>query len=152
MALLGAGVVLPVVIGGILGLIWAFADVPAGFGIIVAIFAGLPLLALPWGWWVLKSRSRVSIGAQTVAYSRATPLGRRSWEAPLTDFAGFDYRRELPSQNSSDRRAYHVLELAHPDDHKTVRLMQTRNEEMVRLVQSTLSDLTGLPARDGASD
>ena len=144
-----AGGLLPLVIFVILTLIGWVAEVPAAWFWIKVVFAAIPLLALPWGWWVLRSRTTVEIGAETVAWQRRTPLGTRSWQAPLAEFRGFRLRTVLPSSTSQDRVARFAVEMDHEDADRRPRLTHTRDEHLARQVQARLAALTGLPVLEG---
>jgi hypothetical protein len=143
--LLIAGVLGPVLVGGILGLLWLVSDLP---GFIVPVFAAIPLLALPWGWWVIRSRTIVRVGAETVEYMRVTPLRTRRWDAPLGQYSAVAYRKLLPPTSSKAGETFHGVDLIHRGGERTVRLVQASQEAMARDVQARLAALTGLPAED----
>ena len=118
------------------------SDVPPEWFWIKLVFVAIPLLALPWGWWVLKSRTTVEITAEQVTWQRTTPLGQRQWQAPLTEFAGLRLRKVLPSTTSQDRQARYAVELDHAE--RKPRLTHTKDERLARQVLDRVSALTGL--------
>ena len=141
-----AGGFFPLVIFLILTLIGWIADVPPAWFWIKTVFVVVPLLALPWGWWVLKSREAIEIGAETVHWEKRTPLGTRSWQAPLAEFRGYRLRAVMPSSTSSDRVARYQVEMGHPDPDKRPKLTHTKDRNLAAQVQARLVSLTGLPA------
>lgn len=149
LVLIAAGGIGPFVVGGILGLIGLVAQgLPASWGWIVLGFAAIPLLALPWGWWVLHSRTVVEVGPSAVRYRRETPLTTTRWQAPLADYTGVVYRMILPPSNSKAGTTRHGVELRHGPGAHTVRLVQATDAPLAREIQARLADLTGLPASD----
>lgn len=140
-----AGVFGPIAVGGILGLIWLVGDLP---GPVVAIFAGIPLLALPWGWYVIRSRTIVRVGAETVEYMRVTPLRTRRWDAPLGQYSAVAYRKLLPPSRSKAGDTFHAVDLIHRGGERNVRLVRASEEGLARAVQGRLAALTGLAAED----
>ncbi|MCR8725907.1 hypothetical protein [Frigidibacter sp. ROC022] len=149
LVLIAAGVIGPLVIGGILGLIGLVAQgLPAAWGWIVLAFAAGPLLAIPWGWWIMNSRTVVELGPETVSYHRKTPLRGTSWEAPLSEYTAVVYRRVLPPSSSKTGTTRHGVELRHGAGKHTVRLVQSSEEGLARATQARLAELTGLPATE----
>ena len=140
-----AGGLAPLAIFFVLTLIGWIADVPPAWFWIKTVFIAIPVLALPWGWWVLKSRTNIEIGAKTVVWERRTPLRYRSWEAPLAEFDGFQMRKVMPSTTSQDRVPRFAVELVHPDVGKRARLTHTKDEHLARQVLDRVILLTGLP-------
>lgn len=146
--LIAAGVLGPVVVGGILGLIGLVADVPDVWGWIVLGFAAIPLLAIPWGWFVIRTVTVVRISADQVAYRRVTPLRRTAWELPLSDYSTIIYRTVLPSSNAKAGVTTHAVELVHRGGND-LRIVQATDEALARDTQAKLAALTGLWAMDG---
>lgn len=140
-----AGALGPVVIFLILSLLGWIAEVPPAWFWIKTGFACIAFLALPWGWWVFKSRTTIEIGAETVHWERRTPLGARSWQAPLAEFRGFRMLRVMPSSTSQDRVPSFVVELVHPDPDKRPGLTHTRDQHLAQQVLERMVSLTGLP-------
>jgi len=149
LVLIIAGIAGPVVVGGILGLIGLVAQgLPDSWGWIVLGFAAIPLLAIPWGWWVMRSRTTVEVGPEDVSYRRETPLGKRSWQAPLAEYTEVVYRKVLPPSRSQAERTMHGVELLHGPGQRGVRLVQATDEALARFTQARLAALTGLPATE----
>lgn len=144
-----AGGLFPLVIFLILTLIGWIADVPPAWFWIKMVFVAVPLLALPWGWWVMKSRTAIEIGADEVHWERRTPLGTRSWTAALAEFRGFRMVAVMPSSTSSDRVPRYMVEMDHADPGKRPRLTHTKDRDLAAQVQARLVSLTGLPALEG---
>ena len=143
-ALMIAGVVGPFVVGGIFGLLGLVGDMPANWGWIVLGFAAIPLLALPWGWFVMHSRTIVRVGEDRVEYLRTTPLGTRRWEEKLSSFTAIAYRKVLPPSSSTGEDTRYAVELLHPDGKRNVRLVKASDEAPAYHVQKRLAELTGI--------
>ena len=69
--------------GGFMALMGVVGDMPDNWGWIGLAFACFPLLALPWGWYVIRSRTIVRIDVDRIEYLRATPFRKNHWNAPL---------------------------------------------------------------------
>lgn len=145
-----AGIVGPFVVGGILGLIGLVAvGLPDSWGWIVLGFAAIPLLALPWGWWVLHTKTVVQVGADLVTYRRDTPIRTTKWQAPLSEYTAIAYRKVLPPSRSKAEVTMHGIELWHIRGEHDVRLVQATEETLARDTQEQLAKLTGLPMEEG---
>lgn len=142
------GLIGPVVVGGILGLLGLIADVPDSWGWIVLGFAAIPLLAIPWGWLVIRSVAVVRISADLVEYRRVTPFRRIAREAPLSDYTAIMYRPVLPPSSARAGVTMHAVELLHRggDD---LRIVLATDESLARETQAGLAALTGLWAMEG---
>jgi len=150
LALMIAGLAGPFVVGGFLGLIGLVAvGLPDSWGWIVLGFAALPLLAIPWGWWVMHSRTVVQVDADLVRYQRDTPLRTTRWQAPLSEYTAVAYRLVLPSSRSKAGVTMHGVELWHDRGDHDVRLVQATEEALARDTQTRLAQLTGLPLKEG---
>jgi hypothetical protein len=143
-----AGVLGPIFILLTLGTLWLFRAEGEEWGWVVLVFAAIPLLGFPWGWWVIRSRTIVRVGAETVEYMRVTPLRTSRWDAPLGQYSAVAYRLLLPPSSSKAGETYHAVDLIHRGGERTVRLVQASQEAMARDVQARLAALTGLPAED----
>ena len=149
LALIIAGVAGPFVVGGILGLIGLVAvGLPDSWGWIVLGFAAIPLLAIPWGWWVMHNKTVVTVGADLVNWRRETPIRTTTWQAPLADYAAITYRKVLAPSTSKAEVTMHGVELRHRPGTHNVRVAQASDEAMARHVQRHLAQLTGLPVED----
>lgn len=143
-----AGVVGPIVIGGFMALMGLVGDMPDNWGWIGLGFACIPLLALPWGWYVIRSRTIVRIGADQVEYLRVTPLGATRWNAPLAEFSAFAYRKLLPPSRSKSGTTQHGVELCHNTGARDILLVSASDEALARHVQTSMCNLTKLKAED----
>ena len=145
-----AGIIGPFVVGGMLGLIGLVAvGLPDSWGWIVLGFAAIPLLAIPWGWWVLHTTTVVQVGADTVSYLRNTPLRATRWQAPLSEFTTVAYRKVLPPSRAKAGVTMHGVELWHGRGERDVRLVQATDEALARDSQAKLAHLIGLPMEVG---
>jgi hypothetical protein len=151
LALVIAGIAGPFVVGGILGLIGLFAvGLPDSWGWIVLGFACIPLLAIPWGWWVLRTQTTVEISNEKVTYRRDTPLRSTRWQAPRSEYVAVAYRKVLPPSSSKAGVTMHGVELWNGRDRKRdVRLVQATDEALARETLARLAVLTGLPTKEG---
>jgi len=150
LVLMIAGIGGPFVVGGVLGLIGLVAvGLPDSWGWIVLGFAALPLLAIPWGWWVMHTRTVVQVGADLVSYQRDTPLRTTRWQAPLSEYTAVAYRKVLPPSRSKAGVTMHGVELWHNRGEHDVRLVQATEEALARDTQTRLAHLTGLPKEEG---
>jgi len=146
-ALIVAGAIFPVVVFLILSLIGlAMAEKPAEWFWIKTIFSLIPILVLPWGWWVLRSRTTVEIGEETVRRVRKTPLGTSGWTERRAAFNGLAFTRVLPRASSGvDRFPRWVVVLDHPDRARATALTYTEDQAKAREVLDGLVRLTGMP-------
>ncbi len=150
LALIIAGIVGPFAVGGILGLIGLVAvGLPDSWGWIVLGFAAIPLLALPWGWWVIHTKTVVQVDVDLVTYRRDTPLRTTKWQAPLSEYTAIAYRKVLPPSRSKAEVTMHGIELWHGPGEHDVRLVQATEEILARDTQEKLAKLTGLPMDEG---
>ena len=143
-----AGVLGPIFVGGFLGLMGLVGDMPDNWGWIVLGFACFPLLALPWGWYVIRSRTIVRIGAEEVEFLRFTPFRKTRWNAPLSQYKAVAYRKVLPPSTTKAERILHGVELIHETGAWDVTLVQASDEALARDVQTRLAALTGLSAEE----
>jgi len=149
LALMIGGIAGPFVVGGILGLIGLVAKgLPESWGWIVLGFAAIPLLAIPWGWWVMHTKTTVEIGTDRVAYRRETPLSTTQWQAPLSEYVAVAYRRLLPPSRSKAGVTMHGVELRHGGGQHDVRVVQATDEALARKTLARLAELTGLPEEE----
>ncbi len=147
LVLMIAGIIGPIVVGGILGLLGLIATgLPESWVWIVLGFAAIPLLAIPWGWWVMHTTTVVRIGAESVGYRRTTPLGSSAWQAPLAEYTAVVYRLLLPPSTAKGESSKHGVELRHGPGRRDVRLVAATEEALARGTQVRLAALTGLPA------
>ena len=146
--LIVAGGLMPIAMFLILTLIGWIAEVPPAWFWIKTAFAVIPLLALPWGWWILKSMSRVRIGPDSVRYERVTPLGRKVWEAPLAEYTGMVMREVLPSSRAVERVVHFAVEMDHPNPRRIARLTHTKDKALAQVMLDKIAGLTGLAVRD----
>lgn len=142
------GIIGPVAIGGVLGLMGLVADVPDGWGWIVLGFAAIPLLAIPWGWLVIRTLTVVRIAPELVEYRRITPFRQTAWEAPLSDYTSILYRPVLPSSRSRAGVIMHAVDLVHRGGND-LRLVLATDEALARDTQAKLAALTGLWVMEG---
>ncbi len=127
-------------------------DLPDSWGWIVLGFAAIPLLAIPWGWWVMHTKTVVQVGADLVTYRRDTPLGTTRWQAPLSEYTAVVYRKLLPPSRSKAQTTMHGVELWHGGGEKRdVRLVQATEEALARETQVRLAKLIGLPVEEGTA-
>jgi len=149
-ALVLAGVLGPFVVGGVLGLIGLVAvGLPDSWGWIVLGFSAIPLLAIPWGWWVMHTKTVVQIGADMVTYRRDTPVRTTRWQAPLSEFIAITYRKVLPPSRSKAEVTMHGIELRHGRGEHNIFLVQATDETLARDTQQQLAGLTGLRMEEG---
>lgn len=149
-ALMVAGVLGPFVVGGFMALMGLVGDMPDNWGWIGLGFACIPLLALPWGWYVIHSRTIVRIGTDQVEYLSVTPFRRTRWNAPLSEFSAFAYRKILPPSRSTGENTRHGVELCHGTGERDILLVISSEEALARHVQTRMSVLTGLKAEERA--
>jgi hypothetical protein len=150
LALIIAGILGPLVVGGVLGLIGLVAvGLPDSWGWIVLGFAAIPLLAIPWGWWVMRTKTVVQVDVDLVAYRRDTPFRTTKWQAPLSEYTAIAYRKVLPPSRNMADVTMHGVELWHGEGEHNVRLVQATDETLARDTQEQLARLTGLKVEEG---
>ena len=140
-----AGTVFPIVIFLIFTGIELVAETPAGFFWIKTVFALIPFLAVPWGWWVLKSRTTIEISENAVTRTRTTPFGTHRWSEPMTAYEGLRLDKVLPYSNAQERVPSWVVRLVHPDADRCAGLTHTQDRDLAEDVRLNLLRLTNLP-------
>ncbi len=117
--------------------------VAGGFG-----FFGL--LNLVYGLRQSRFSMWLVITASEVAVDRQTLLGRRRWQAWLRDYRGVLLRERQLREDSVDSMAweqsYHIIELVHDDDARTVPLYVKEGGPPPREIQEAFARRFSLPA------
>lgn len=122
---------LAITIGFLTPLIFSGAASEPVLWIFTIIFPLIGMGLILGGLYQLTVRRTLNITRTQISFNERTPLGRRSWQEPLSAYKGIrHYTREIKSKNSST--TYQIVELAHQNPARAVPLFVQQGMKMPR--------------------
>ena len=126
------------------------------FSIIPLVLIGAGLFQIGRGLLDYTHRRNLTIANGTVTVQGRSLLGREDWSEPLTSYSGARWQEFIEqgwgnsSSGSGSRkhRCYQYVDLAHPDEKKSVPLFVTLQEDETRREWESLAKVIGVSAID----
>jgi hypothetical protein len=114
------------------------------------VFAAVALVAgLGWLWWRNRGQPhRIRFEQDGVQVIEQGLLRSRTWQAPYSDFKGVQLRRR-GAKSTKGKQWYQIIELKHPDDHKTLPLYVEKSTDPPHDRWRAYAALFGVQAIDG---